>query len=169
MRRIASLFAVSLMAALLVALLLVGVAGASASHPSSDSSDGRVLTATLTPDLGPQVEPTIGGIAPGGLPWVLKGGHVTISSSGLLEASVEGLLFGPGAPSNLIGTRGPITTVSASLVCANGPIVTTDTVAFSTEGNAHFHQTIALPAHCVGPTVLIRAFATGPWLASSGF
>src|SRR5579885_1047385 len=139
MRRMVALFAVSLTAALLVALFVVNVAGASATDEG-----GRIFSSSITPDLGPQVEPTIAGIAPGGLPWVLKSGHVTLSSNGQLEASVEGLLFGPGAPSNLIGTRGPITTVSASLVCANGPTVTTDPVAFSTEGNAHFHQTIEI-------------------------
>ena len=169
MRRIASLFAVSLTAALLVALLLVGVAGASASHQSNASSGGSVFSATLTPDLGPKVEPTIGGVAPGGLPWVLKSGHVTISSRGLLEASVGGLLLGPGSPPNLIGTTGPVTQVSASLVCANGPIVTTNAVELNAKGNAQIHQTISLPAQCAGPIVLIRAFAAGPWLAASGF
>ncbi len=170
MRRILSLLAVSLTASLLIALLLVGVASASPAHSSSATTDdGRLFSATITPDLGPTVEPTIAGIAPGGLPWVLKSGHVNLSSSGLLEASVEGLLFGPGAPPNLIGTRGPVTQVSASLVCANGPIVTTKAVEFSTEGNAQIHQKIALPAQCVGPIVLIRAFSAGPWLAASGF
>lgn len=169
MRRIASLFAVSLTAALLVALLLVGVAGASASHSSSDAPVRSIFSASITPDLGPNVEPTIAGIAPGGFPWVLKSGHATISSSGLLEASVEGLLFAPSAPDGLPGTRGPITTVSASLVCANGPIVTTNAVEFNTAGDAHIHQTIALPAQCAGPIVLIRAFSSGPWLAVSGF
>lgn len=170
MRRILSLLAVALTAAVLVALLLVNVAGASAAHPSSAATDGgRVLSASITPDLGPAVEPTIAGIAPGGLPWVLTSGHVNISTGGLLEASVEGLLFGPGAPANLVGTRGPITQVSATLVCANGPTVSTDPVEFSTEGNAHIHQKITLPAHCVGPIVLIRAFSAGPWLAASGF
>jgi hypothetical protein len=82
---------------------------------------------------------------------------------------VEGLLFGPGAPANLIGTRGGVTQVSASLVCANGPIVTTSPVAFSTEGNAHIHQRIPLPAQCAGPIVLVRALSAGPWLAISGF
>lgn len=169
MRRMVALFAVSLTAALLVALFVVNVAGASAAHSSSTTDEGgRILSVSITPDLGPQVEPTISGIAPGGLPWVLKSGHVTLSSNGQLEASVEGLLFGPGAPANLIGTRGPITQVSATLVCANGPTVSTNPVDFSTEGNAHIHQKITLPSQCVGPIVLIRAMSAGPWLAASG-
>lgn len=171
MRRIISLFAVAFTAALLVALLLVSGAGATAAHLSSAAADsGQHFSAALTPDLGPQIEPAIAGIAPGGLPWVLKSGHVNLSQDGLLEASVEGLLFGPGAPANLVGTRGPITQVFASLVCANSSVVSTNPVPFSTDGNAHIHQRIALPAHCVGPIVLIRASNVNgqPWLAASG-
>ena len=169
MRRIAVLLAASLTSALLVAILMVGVAGASSAHPANDAAEGHVFSATLTPDLGPNVEPTIAGIAPGGLPWVLNHGNASLSRNGLLEADVDGLLFGPGAPANLVGTRGPITQVSASLVCANGPVVTTNPVNFSTDGDAHIHQKLSLPAECVGPIVLIRAFSSGPWLAASGF
>ncbi len=171
MRRIATLLAASLSAALLVAILMVGVAGASSTPSENSTAAGHILSASLVPDLGPTVEPTIAGIAPGGLPWVLKSGHVNVvrfSKDGLIEASVNGLLFGPGAPANLIGTRGPITQVSASLVCANGPVVTTNPVDFSTRGDAHILQRISLPAQCVGPIVLIRADSTGPWLAASG-
>jgi len=169
MRRILSLFAASLTAAALVAMLMVSVAGASDSHPASNASDSRIFSATLTPDLGPNVEPTIAGIAPGGRPWVLKSGHVNLSRGGLLEVSVEGLLFAPDAGGNLPGTRDGITQVSASLVCANGPVITTNPVEFSVTGNAQIHQWLSLPAHCVGPIVLIRALSAGPWLAATGF
>lgn len=167
MRRLVQLSGISLMTALLVALLMVSVAGANASQATSDN--GRFLSATLTPVLGP-TDPTIQGVAPGGLPWVLKSGHVNLSAGGLLEASVEGLVFAPSAPDGLPGTRGPVAQVFASLVCANGPIVSTDPVAFSTEGNAHIHQWLTLPARCVAPIVLIRAnVGAHPWLAATGF
>jgi hypothetical protein len=167
MRRLVQLSGISLMTALLVALLMVSVAGASAAQATSDN--GRVLTATLTPVLGP-TDTTIQGIAPGGFPWVLKSGHVTLTAGGLLEASVEGLLFAPGTPNGLAGTRGAIAQVFASLVCADGQIASTAPVAFSTDGNAHIHQQIMLPEHCAGPLVLIRANAGAhPWLAATGF
>ena len=167
MRRLVQLSGISLVAALLVALLMVSVAGASASQATSEN--GHILTASLTPVLGP-TDATIQGIAPGGLPWVLKSGHVNLSTGGLLEASVEGLVFAPSAPNGLPGTRGGITQVFASLVCANGPIVSTDPVAFSTAGDAHIHQHITLPDRCAAPIVLIRANAGAhPWLAATGF
>ena len=171
MRRIFALLAISLTAVLLVTVLTGGAAGASTSHSANNNTDAgnHVFSSALVPDLGPTVEPTIGGIAPGGLPWVLDDGHVTLTKSGRLEASVDGLLFGPGAPPNLVGTTGPITQVFASLVCANGPVISTNAVTFSKEGDAHIDQRISLPAQCVGPIVLIRAsLPNGPWLAASG-
>ncbi|HEY7355486.1 MAG TPA: hypothetical protein VH590_03435, partial [Ktedonobacterales bacterium] len=127
------------------------------------------FSASLTPDLGPTVEPTIAGIAPGGQPWVLKSGHANLSKDGQLEVSVEGLLFGPNATPPLPGTTGPLKVVGASVVCANGPVVvTSDAVTFTADGNAHIHQRVSLPAQCVGPIVLIRANGNGPWLAATG-
>ncbi|HET8851145.1 MAG TPA: hypothetical protein VFN02_01350 [Ktedonobacteraceae bacterium] len=169
MRRIFALLAVSLTAALLITMLAVGVAGASSSHSANNAAEGHLFSASLAPVLGPK-DPTIAGIVPGSFPWVLKSGHVNLSKGGLLEASVEGLLLGPGAPAKLVGTTGPIKQVFASLVCANGPVVSTNPVALSKKGDAHIHQRISLPAQCVGPIVLIRASLDGgPWLAASGF
>jgi len=169
-RRIFALLAISLTAVLLITVLTGGAASASTSRSANDDVESHIFSASLVPDLGPTVEPTIAGIAPGGLPWVLEGGHVSLSKGGRLEASVDGLLFGPGSPANLIGTTGPITQIFASLVCANGPVISTNAVTFSKEGDAHINQRISLPAQCVGPVVLIRAsLGNGPWLAASGF
>ena len=172
MRRTAGLRMISLMAAVLVALLAAGVASAKGAHAGDSQAESRVLSVRLIPDLGPKVEPAIAGIAPGGLPWVLTSGHANVSAGGLVEVSVEGLLLGPGSPENLVGTTGPVANVAASVACANGGIVTTSAVALSKLGNAHIHQKVALPSHCVGAVVLVRAvFAdnTGPWIAVSGF
>ncbi|HKV85420.1 MAG TPA: hypothetical protein VJN88_12750 [Ktedonobacterales bacterium] len=172
MRRTSMRWVVSLTTASLIALLAAGVVSAKNSQSTRVASEGRVLSATIVPDLTPKTEPTIAGIAPGGAPWALAAGHVNIAGNGLIEASVEGLLLGPGAPPNLVGTTGPVKQVVASVVCANGSIVTTNAVALSKEGNASIHQVVALSSPCVGPVVLVRAFfsgAPGPWLAVSGF
>jgi hypothetical protein len=171
MRRIFALLAISLTAVVLVTVLTGGAASASISQSANNNNDdgSRAFSSALVPDLGPTVEPTIGGIAPGALPWVLENGHVTLTKSGRLEASVDGLLFGPGAPANLVGTTGPIQQVFASVVCANGPAISTSAVTFSTDGDAHINQQVALPTQCVGPIVLIRAsLGSGPWIAASG-
>ena len=171
MRRIVALLALSLTAVVLVTVLTAGAASASSSDSANHTTDdgSHTFTSALVPDLGPTVEPTIGGIAPGGFPWVLNEGHATLTTSGRLEATVVGLLFGPGAPPPLPGTTGPLTQVFASVVCANGPVISTGAVTFSPDGDAHIHQQVALPAQCVGPIVLIRAsLGSGPWIAASG-
>ena len=171
MRRIFALLAISLTAVVLVTALTGGAANASISHSANNHNDdgSRAFSSALVPDLGPTVEPTIGGVAPGGLPWVLDEGHATLTKNGRLQASVDGLLFGPGAPANLVGTTGPITQVFASVVCANGSVISTNAVKFSKDGDAHINQRVMLPAQCVGPIVLIRAeLGNGPWLAASG-
>jgi len=168
MRRIFAMVMGLLTTVLLVAVLAGGVAGARAAQ-ATHSDDGGRFFATLVPDLGPKVEPTIGGVAPGGLPWVQKSGHASLSRSGRLQAEVNGLLFGPGAPANLVGTTGPIRQVFASVVCADGTVVSANAVPFSKRGNAHLTQHITLPAQCVGPIVLIRASLDGgPWIAATG-
>src|SRR5215467_13777161 len=169
MRRIIALLALSLTAVVLVTVLTAGAASTFQSTNTTTDNGSPAFTSALVPDLGPTVEPTIGGIAPGGFPWVLTEGHATLTQSGRLEASVEGLLFGPGAPPPLPGTTGPLTQVFASVVCANGPVISTSAVTFSPDGDAHINQQVALPAQCVGPIVLIRAsFDGGPWIAASG-
>lgn len=171
MRRIFALLTISLTAVLLVTVMTGGAASASISHSANNNNDDvhHAFSSALVPDLGPSVEPTIGGIAPGGLPWVLDEGHATLTKSGRLEASVDGLLFGPGAPANLVGTTGPIKQVFASVICANGPVISTSAVTFSKDGDAHINQQVALPAQCAGPIVLIRvSLGSGPWIAASG-
>src|SRR5579859_6837894 len=46
----------------------------------------------------------IGGVPSGGVPWMVNQGSASLSSNGQLEVNVTGLLLGPGAPANLVGT-----------------------------------------------------------------
>ena len=79
-----------------------------------------------------------------------------------------------------LGNPGPVTSVSASLVCGgSGGIVvaTTDPVPLSDDGNAEIEARIKLPDTCFGPIVLVRAAGfnsnplpqAGPWIAATGF
>jgi hypothetical protein len=79
-----------------------------------------------------------------------------------------------------LGNTGPVTSVSASLVCggAGGAVVaTTDAVPLSHDGNAEIEARISISGACFAPIVLIRAAAfngnplaqPGPWIAATGF
>jgi hypothetical protein len=70
--------------------------------------DGGLLNSTL---IGSNPLQTIGGVPSGGLAWVVSKGHTTLNGDGSLNLRVEGLLL------QSTGTTGPVTEVSASLVC----------------------------------------------------
>jgi hypothetical protein len=123
---------------------------------------------------------TIGGVASGGAPWVVSTGSAELSAAGKLEVSVTGLLLGANAPANLVGTVGPVQMVAASLICGgSGGMVAASTggVLLSASGNASIESTLALPATCAAPIILVRIFnpaaaagsQLGAFIAESGF
>lgn len=123
---------------------------------------------------------TVGGVTSGGAPWVVASGEASVSASGKIEVEVRGLLLGPGAPANLVGTTGPVQMVAASLVCGgSGGVVaaSTDGVPLSTTGKAEIEAKLTVPATCMAPVVLVRVWVNtnptgsqlGPFIAVTGF
>jgi hypothetical protein len=115
-----------------------------------------VLDASLAPSQ--PTDPTFHGVAPGGLPWVLKRGEVKLKAKGKLDLRVRGLVI-PVAPAN--GTTGPVTTISASLYCgADSDTTAADTtpaVPISSNGNARIRdKSFTVPATCLAPVVLVH-------------
>jgi hypothetical protein len=110
-------------------------------------------------------DPTLHGVMPGGLPWVIKdsvfaliGNNVVVSISGLIIPE--------------LGTPGPVTTVEASLYCANETTAaaTTQSVPISESGNAVILARVKLPSLCQTPAVLINPNGIGSiYIATSGF
>ena len=101
--------------------------------------------------------------------WTLQG----LQKSGKLHVRVRDLIL----PAT--GDAGPVTAVSASLVCGgSGGTVQSETapVALSMKGNASLHGHIALPSLCFAPIVLVHIAAAngnpipqpGPWIAATG-
>ena len=115
----------------------------------------------------------IGGVESAGSPWTVKNGLASLDATGKLHVRVRDLIL----PST--GDAGPVTAVSASLVCGgSGGTVQSETapVPLSTKGNANLHGHIAVPAVCFGPVVLVHIAAAngnpipqpGPWIAATG-
>jgi hypothetical protein len=144
------------------------VAGFLAAGAMADN-DGGVLS-TL---IGSSPGQSVGGVPSGGAPWAVSRAHVTLNAGGHLNLEVHGLIL----PST--GNAGPVSEVSASLVCggSGGTVAaTTGAVALSTSGDAHIHEKITLPASCIAPVILVRAAvvngttpAQPPFIAVSGF
>jgi hypothetical protein len=132
--------------------------------------DETLLATTLAPSVPTTGGgPTLNGIAPGGVPWVLQRGAATLSRHGELRAFVRGLVIPPPAG---IGTPGPVTTVFASLYCdgSSTPVGSTPQVPLSMAGDASMSGMVTVPAKCLAPLVLVHPNANGAaYIAASGF
>jgi hypothetical protein len=145
------------------------VSGFLTAAPPMPTDEGGVVS-TL---IGSSPGQSVGGVPSGGAPWAVSKAHVTLNGGGHLQLAVHGLIL----PS--LGNAGPVSEVSASLVCggSGGTVVaTTAAVPLSTSGDAHTHEKITLPASCIAPVVLVRAavvngttLAQPPFIAVSGF
>jgi hypothetical protein len=145
----------TLTAVLAVALVIVAGAIAAPKLLENSALDGV-----------PSGRPVVRGLTGAGAPWVVADGTMAkVSVDGELKVVVHGLLFAPGTP--LAGTRGGIEQVKATVVCADGSLVDSAAVPLSLEGNASIRQTVALPAGCADPIVMVRSLG-GAWFARTG-
>jgi hypothetical protein len=165
--------------AMLAASALAGSASAAVTALAHDGRDdgamnhhGRgdrlVLDSSLAPSV-PTDNPLLGTVA-GGVPWVIRtSSQAKLHSDGRMTVRIRGLLIPSG---QFAGTTGPVMTVSASLYCDGNstPVGTSNAVPLSSEGNARIRTSLALPAKCLIPAVLIHPNgALGTYIATSGF
>jgi hypothetical protein len=116
----------------------------------------RLIDESLAPSV--PGDPAFHGVTPGGVPWVLKSGHVRLTRDGQFDLRVKGLVIASGT---FAGTPGPVTTISASLYCgADASTVAADTtqqVPISRKGNARIHdRSFMVPASCLAPEILVH-------------
>jgi hypothetical protein len=153
------------------------ISGAMSALAHSDHGHGHghhngktIFQSTLAPSVPSPSDPTIHGVAPGGLPWVLDSGQARLRHDGRLSVRMRGLVL-PGPPGN--GTPGPVTTVSASLYCGadtTPAVATTGSVPLSSSGDARINERLTLPAKCIAPIVLVHPNGgAAVYIAASGF
>jgi len=150
---------------LVAAAALVFALGASGS--SRHDGDGQALVRS---GLAPSVptDPPFHGIAAAGAPWVLSRSSVRLKASGELDIRIDGLIL------PALGTAGPVTTVSASLLCGAdaqaGPTATTGAFPLSQAGDARIEAKLNLPATCLAPIFVIHPNGgTTRYIAVSGW
>jgi hypothetical protein len=157
------------LASVLAAASLVFAAVASGDHGKGRHHEGhgvKVFRSSLAPSV--PTDPAIHTKTPGGVPWSLDRGEVSINGKGDFRLRLRGLV--------ITGTNSarPVTTISASLFCAPDtnatPAVTTSTVPISEDGDARIKERIALPASCLAPVVLVHPNGgTARYIAVSGW
>jgi len=133
-------------------VLLVGVASSDkhskGSGDSVDSKGGSFRSGVIASRFGL----FIGGIQSFDAPFALRNGKASLTPSGDLRLEIKGLLLPD-------GTTGPVTQISASVVCggSGGMVVaTTPEVDLSAEGDAKLEAKITPPATCFGTIILVR-------------
>ena len=156
---------------LLAAASLVFAAVAMGDHGRRDHGKGehrgaKTFSASLAPSV-PTDDP-FHGRTPGGVPWSLDRGSVSITRGGDFRLRLDGLV--------ITGTNSPrpVVSVSASLFCGADtnatPAFTSSTVPLSDSGDASIHEHVALPATCLGPIVLVHPNGgTARYIAVSGW
>lgn len=165
-RRTRTRFLVGLVA---LALALMATVGASAHDgKGNDDHDGKAAqgNAAFSSSLAPSLptDPSIDGVNPGGVPWVIDRGTARVQANGRVRVEIEGLVI----PTS--GTTGPVKTVSASVACAGGATATTNTVPLSSGGDARIDDTVDLPSTCLAPVVLVHPNGgAGAYIAVSGW
>ena len=168
------------------ALLVMTLAAASASGfaappaPPLVKFEGAIGVDPLTGANGVDVVNTVRGIAPGGRAWVIRKLKATIGTDGTVSAKGAGLLLASG---DVIGTRGPVTHVAATLACGAGNatamLFTSAPSPLEPNGNFDIGGSLSqdgvnpavLPATCDNPVLLIRAAnpatgVAGAWFAA---
>ena len=154
-------------------LALIATVGASAHDGhSGKSNDEHHANATFSSSLAPSVptDPAIDGVAPGGVPWVIDRGTARLQADGRIRVKIEGLVIPIAHGTFPAGTALPVTTVSASVMCAGGASATTGSVPLSADGDARIDDTLALPSTCLAPVVLVHPNGgAGAYIAVSGW
>ncbi len=121
--------------------------GNSPSLAASDAGQRLVLSAPVAPSV--TTDPPIFGVAPGGLDWQLRHGHVRVGAGGAIQANIDGLV---------VTTTGvnPLPYIAATVYCDGVAVATTAPVPFSSIGDAQIHAVVGLPASCAAPAVLFN-------------
>ena len=135
-----------------------------------DRHDGTLLATTLAPSV-PTTSggPTLNGIAPGGVPWVLKRGAATLSRHGELRAFVRGLVIPPPAGTGTPGRSRPCSPRSTATGAACRSARRRRS-RFRWQGDASMSGMVTVPAKCLAPLVLVHPNANGAaYIAASGF
>jgi hypothetical protein len=116
--------------------------------------------------------PTLFGVAPGGIDWVINGkSKAKVSRDGRVRVRINGLVFaeGPNVGKNTVPQ------LAATVYCGGTAVGTTKAVPFSPAGDAVIDDTLATapPSPCLVPALLINPAptgtpVTGTYIAASG-
>ena len=161
------------------AVATIGIAGSALAQtaiPPLVLFEGAIGVDPFTGVNGVDVLNTVRGVSPGGRAWVIRKFKARIGIDGSISARGAGLLFASG---DVIGTRGPVAAVAATLVCgpadATAAKFTSPPAPLDTAGDFQIKGTLTdanggmVPATCDNPVLLIRAANAATGVAGAWF
>jgi len=144
------------------AIRLLALTGAlvalSAASVATASATGRNVFSSTMVGL-PSAHFVVAGVTGAGLPWEINEGSATLTADGRLHVEVEGL--------TLLNGTNPVTSGKAEVSCNGILAASTDTVPFSSQGNAQVNAVVSLPSPCFAPAVFFTS-PGGGWFAVTG-
>jgi hypothetical protein len=130
----------------------------SAASVATASATGRTVFSSTMVGL-PSAHLVVAGVTGAGAPWEINEGSATLTADGRLHVEVQGL--------TLLNGTNPVTLGKAVVSC-NGVIAdSTETVPFSSQGNAQVNAMVSLPSTCFAPAVFFTS-PSGGWFAVTG-
>jgi len=168
--------------ALTVVALAAMTTAAYAHHASHNEGNGHPPPAILSFGRmygvdGPflKEENSIRGIIGDEDPWEIRSAHGRLDIEGNLTIRVRGLVFGEGAPKNLVGKndeeefRATVSCLTEAGDEVHRAKVTTKGFPASESGDSDIDAHLKLPNPCVAPIVFILAGSENKWFAVTGF
>jgi hypothetical protein len=124
-----------------------------------------VFRSSLAPSQPMPTDPELNDVQPGGVPWVIDRGDVKIKRDGRIRLKVRGLVI------PTLGNAGQVTSISASIACADDPPADeTQTAPLSQSGDGKIKDDLNLPSTCLGPRVFVHPNGNeGVYIAISGW
>ncbi len=164
---------------LLAATALAFAVGASGDRGHDREGGKSFFRSSLAPSM--PTDPTLHGVAPGGLPWALERGSVRLQRQENGERSYQSARHDRGRRFRLEVERlvlkgqnspGPVTTITAALFCGvdTAAAATTGSARLSRGGDARIDADVSLPSSCLAPVALV--YPNGDkthYIAVSGF
>ena len=162
------------------ALAAIVVAGSTVAHDGNQGNsngdqgnsgdhrnNGRVLDAKLAGIPASLTGQTFMGATGGGVAWQISSGRARLTAGGQLDVRVRGLVLAAGAS---IGTN-PVPTGRALVSCSGAVVAMSDSVPFSTAGDAWVSTKVTLPASCLAPVIFFAGDTAAGlrWFAVTGF
>jgi len=113
----------------------------------------------------------IGEVNSCGKVWKIKSGHAKLTSDGMLNVEVQGLVLNDESTGQFNGPPDGVDAIAAAVLCDGKVAAQTEPVPLSKAGDAKITAKVSVPEGCAKPVIAVRERYEGKiggWLAATG-